>query len=286
MLDILDDKKKNGGNVIKSSVRLNVANYESTMKDIEERLLKSLKLIKSEYSVIGSTGKRVEGSYGDLDIAISKDSLDINHLGDCHAEYIEDIVLELNYEYHLYMNNQMIHIAWPIINDDGCQPDSVVQLDIMLVDDLEWSTWMYYSPAPDESNWKGLYRNYVLFALAKYTDFLVLVAEGKEIITWEKYTFNMLEGFYAVRQTRFNMKTGKILKNHKNVFRALLTRDPNEALNYLFDNDVKKEDVLTFEQIIELLKKGKSKFKDYDFIRLKIAHELEQNGWIVPQVLE
>ena len=251
----LADLLLEGGNAIKSSSRINQTNVNATLDTIYKKLLPKLKLDKKYTASLGSTGKKKIGdSSGDIDLAIDAGALlkvnKINTPDDVY-DFIIKAASSLTKEVADLRSIGLISIAWPIENIDGLQKNEFVQLDLMLVNSIEFAEWAYFSPKWDESPWKGGVRNELFFAIAKYVDYKALKKQAKESgeivdTEWERNFYDLGKGLLKGIQTNIGKK-GNPTKSVKTLDKWLLSNNPEEITKIFFGDAFSPSDVLTFE---------------------------------------
>ena len=188
-----DEVKANGGNAVKGVSRINQRNVGWTFRNFMEVLGRELGLKRSHTAIIGSAGKKAPGeSSGDIDIAI-----EILHRHDLRFDFYDFIISELerlDYAFKDMRQIGIISIAYPIISADGEQRGKFVQIDLMIVDSIEYAKWGYYSPDYVVSEYKGLYRNELNFFIAKYAELHPTLVRDEVIVEWERYWFSTKDG--------------------------------------------------------------------------------------------
>ncbi len=289
-----------GGNAVKNVSRIYQENVKETLASIEKALLPLLNV--KNYKVLGSTGKKNPGgSSGDIDIAIDINEF-IKNNGASLTTYedvfslVEEKVKALPYNYKPMRSLGIISVAWPIqtdynANKEYWQDGQFVQVDIMLVKNLKLAEWSFYSPAEWESKWKGLYRNELLYSIAKYMDLKVLKKafdkEGKEVdVEWERYMFSLKDGLLKAKQGRAINKNGDILKSVITIEKQLVTDDIEKIVEMLFGPNVKPTDVLTYDDTIKFILSPNFIYKDKRDKILKMAAEgIKRNSYLLPPEL-
>jgi len=286
---------KEGGNAIKMSSRINQENVEATLDSIYKTLLPRLNITKSDIGLLGSTGKKAPGdSSGDIDLAISvqaiiKNNEEIETPKELY-DFIYKVASDLSPEVKDMRGMGIISLAWPIVNADGRQDNEYVQLDLMTVDSVDWAKWAYYSPAWNESPYKGLYRNELLYAIAKYMDYETLKTaldkEGNEVdVEWKRNFFDLGKGLLTGQQTRMGKKG--IVKTTKTINKTLLTADPRKAAKMMFGPDAEPNDLLTWEQTFAAVMDKDFVYADKRNDILKMAKEgILRKGFPVPPELD
>lgn len=280
-----------GGNAIKSSTRIHQENVADTVEDIYKKLLPLLKLKKDDTSMLGSTGKKKPGgSSGDIDLALSIQSLmknnDLETTKDIY-DYLVKQTHTITHELKDMRQMGLISIAWPIANTDGTQDGEFVQLDLMVVDSIDWATWAYYSPAEWESPWKGLYANEFLFFIAKYAGFkpLKTTVDGKAI-EYERYFFDLGKGLLKGIQS-YEGKNG-LVKNPKTLSKEVVSDDKTLVTKLLFGEDIDPMEIRSYEGIMKVVNDSK-RFKFYKNrkeIFKEVASGILKKGYPIPEDLE
>lgn len=132
--------------------------------------------------LLGSTGKKP--SSGDIDIGIDARGLKerskivnlikLNEI--CARKGINSCINTVNYN--------MLHVAFP-----QAGANKLVQVDVLLTDTPEFTKFYMFSPAPNESRYKGAHRNCLLNAiLYEATLEPILVGEDGEPLRWTQLT--------------------------------------------------------------------------------------------------
>ena len=249
-----------GGNAIHSSTRIGAKNFKATLEDMFGQVLPLLKLSKSDVRVLGSGGKKADtDTYGDIDIGVPiGEVLKNNNLTtlDEVKNLIKSVLKKVATETKFGEGNLVYSFSWPIVG----QENEVAQIDFMLVDDADWANFMYHSPAYYESQWKGIYRNLLLFAVAREAEYKSRKQQDGVDTEWEKVMFNMNSGFFKAVQTNLSASTGKITKTARTIEKQLLSKNPEEVIKILFGDSFSPSDVTSFEKTFAAI--SSSKFKN------------------------
>lgn len=250
---------KEGGHAVSNVTRVNQENAIPTFNDIVAKFLPALGLKKSDVELLGSVGKKApNGSSGDIDIAVSAPAL----LKQKGIESFEDIMFKigkqaerLGLEHKIMVGIGIVSISYPITNADGKQPGQFVQTDFMIVDDIHYSKWAYFSPSYLESKYSGFYRNKLMFAIAKHVGFKVLDThkETGQPIKWKRHVLSLDKGLDRGIQTNISPKTGAVTKKTTMLARENLTKDPDAIIKMLFGPKYRAKDILTWEQAFKAL---------------------------------
>jgi hypothetical protein len=246
---------KESGNAIKGLSRINQENVEKTLEEIYKKLLPKLKIKKSDTALLGSTGKKLPGgSSGDIDLAISLDSIMKNNNVVTFGNLLDIIIPKLKSLSSEIKDSRglgIITIKWPISNTDGKQKNEFVQLDLMFVDSLKYSSWTFYSPHEKDSKYKGVYRVKMMSSILKNIDKKVIktiVQEDEDIpVRWENYIMDLKAGvFKAIKD-----KQGKkgLLKKAKTVEKSFISNEPKTIVKLMLGPDFTLADANSFETL-------------------------------------
>jgi hypothetical protein len=267
---------KEGGNAVEGVGPINQENVEATMAVIYKELLPALGLSKSDTASLGSTGKKGPGQQsGDIDLAVSVQALTKNNNIETPADlytFIEQTLQKFTDRTRIMGGIGIVTCAWPISNTDGKQEGEFVQLDIMTVDSVDWARWAFFAPSFDQSPYKGLYRNEILYAIARYMDYesleTALDKEGVEVdARWKRKFYDLGKGILSGEQSRMGKKG--IVKTVKTLNKEILSQNPEEAVTMFFGPDFKPNDMLTWEQAFAAI-------MDSDFIHADHRQEILQ----------
>ena len=237
-------------------------------------------------AVIGSAGKKKPGdSSGDIDIAISADKI-AGHLDTSLSKVlfvINDLLKSKGMDTSMAVGFNQVSIAAPIA---GNPANGVGQVDLMLSNDITWSTFMYHSPdfTKDESKYKGAYRNILLMAAIgkSYVEILDQTEDGN-VKEYEAYVIRLNQGVVKVRKS-FVGKKG-LLKNAALLkeFDKEITNVPTQIVDLLFTSaDVKN--IMTYEGLRDLINSGQFKFPEKrDSIFREFEIKLGMSGLPLPE---
>lgn len=283
-----------GGNAIKSSSRINQENVAATLADIEKRLLPLLNVSVSGTANLGSTGKKAPGdSSGDIDLGISVQELTVNNGLKTPQElydFVYTVANKMSDEVKDMRSIGLISLAWPIANVDSKQEGEFVQLDLMIVDSIDWAKWAYYAPAYNESPYKGLYRNELLYAVARFMDYTVIHRamddSGQEVdAEWKRNFFDLGKGILTGTQTRMGKKG--IVKAVKTLNKEIVSADPREAVKMLFGPHATPNDVLTWEDTFRAVMSNDFPYKNNRPEILQMTKQgILNKGYPIPPELE
>lgn len=244
---------KEGGNAVSGVSRINQLNVASTLEALFSILLQKLKLQKKDIATLGSTGKKAPlQSSGDIDIAIDAKAL-LKSSGQKTLDSVYDYLLKVAKELSSTDVKDgrglgTISFAFPISNTDGQQPKSLVQIDLFVVDSMDYAGWIYYGPHYTESQLKGVYRNILLAQVAKYASLKIIKTQDGTDVTREKLVFNFAKGLMKNTESKEGKKG--LLKNFKTIDSQLVSQNPDEISKILFGDGYRGSDLLTFESVL------------------------------------
>jgi hypothetical protein len=239
-----------GGNAVVASP-IPQKYVKDTLSAIEKDMLKPLGLTKKgiDWETIGSVGKKKEDS-GDIDILVNVLSLIKNNKKietvDDIAPFIQSILKKQGFDYKYSKGLGVFSFQYPVVGQD-----SLVQLDLMLTDNMEYSVWAYWSPTSTETRFKkmGLYRNLLLASittemkkeiLSKFDD-----GTPKEV---KKYILAMDGGVYT-KVLSYVGKKGQPVKSAKVLFQGEATKNVNEIVELLLGKGATQADTNSFESV-------------------------------------
>lgn len=248
-------------------------------------------------TIIGSTGKKEISN--DIDVAV-----DMN-------EYpFEDTCEALKRFYgedNCFINKgaKIGSFAVPANTQAGIL-EKLIQIDLMFVNNIEWAKFIYYSPSPSESRYKGAIRTILLSAVASnhgemgkdmfvFTDG-ILVGAVRRCIDFSLGLKRKIE----VRRTK---KDGTLLKTMKPAtleeFREKFPYartelvddvktidDPNVVVKTLFGPGTNVADINTAEKIIEIINHWEARDKIYERAAQRLKRGVEKIGPIPPEIEE
>ena len=167
---------------------------------------------------------------------------------------------------------------------------SVAYLFKMIVDSVELAAWTYFSPSYLQSELKGLYRNALLMAIAKYMGHKTLKTlpdDSNQPIEWERYFYKMNTGLEFGKQTNLSPKTGKLTKSRRSFDQKSVTNKPDEIVKHLFGPKYNAKDILTFEDAYKAIMSSGFPHKS---IRKKVFQEaanmIQNKGYPIPKEID
>lgn len=262
-----------GGHAVSNVVKINNDNVADTVADASKTILSSLGLsIPESARLLGSAGKKdLGGQSGDLDIAVDYSVImkKNNVSEDQLLGFIEKKCQAVSPDVTVNKGTKIISCAYPIVNSDGKQPDSFVQMDLMLVesDILDYSEFSFWSPKESESKYKGLYRTSLLITIAKVINMKVieraLDKSGQEVpATWERLFMDLRTGLFKGKQTSRSDKTGQIGKQKRTFEKVLVSNKKDEVIKLLLGKYATEADTNSLESLWKFIHSPKFPYKD------------------------
>lgn len=251
-----------GGNAFKNTVRVKREDIPSIITDIVSAL--EFPGLTEEYamdSLMGSCGKKETS--GDIDIAMNTYSARSffekeEPVFDLY-EFIENLKEKLprNRLFLETSNMGNVMTAWPY-------KEGVVQCDFIF-GKKEWLQFSHYSPAENESSFKGVFLTQSFGILAKMnTDYetdvakvgLVLSLENGLMKRWRMIKYKG-QGVKEVETEYFETKYSNLPR-----FNRIGTVDtPDDAIRIIFGEKVDFSSINTFEKIVSFLKNKTSMYE-------------------------
>lgn len=242
-----------GGNVFSDTSVIEQDNVLPTLKEFEKKILLPLfKLSLQDVELLGSALKKSQPS-NDLDLAIQT-NLDFSSV-----KY--PIPHKINKGLH------QVYTKFPQFDKTGKNiPNTFVQIDLMF-GDKDYLKFSFHSPSFDESKYKAIYRNLLLFNIARNIQENVIKDEKGKVISRTRFGFDMLNGLVKYDEVLKKTKFDKISKK-------LITKDPGKITKYLLGDKFTVKDLNSFESIYSALK---SKDFKYPNLRKKIIENYKES---------
>lgn len=241
-----------GGNAVPDVVRINQRNVQHTVEWVYHQILAKTGISRSDMAVVGSAGKKdpakngeLAGSSGDIDIAVSCGDIGVSTI----LTRIADVAARQQIAYKVLIGLGILSLRIPIVASDDMQNGQYCQVDIMPVESLSWVQWSYYSPSFTESQYSGLYRNEVIFAIAGAMCNVTRSDDHGNPVEWSRCFYDLNRGLMAGVQTRMG-KRGVPIKTVKTLAgKMLMTNNPIVAAQLLFGEGTTPDSVLTWESV-------------------------------------
>lgn len=241
-----------GGKALIGTSRINQPNAQPTIDDLLKNL-KDYNITNANIAQVGSaTKKKPEESSGDIDFV---------HTLDVDNKQLLRFADSLRLEHRLITGLKILSVKYPIVNEDGKQPNQSVQVDFIPVNDLNWAKWSYHSPSHTESKYSSSHRNEILFTVARYANTNYTKHINEEAVEWDRWFFDPAKGLMEGSQTRVG-KRGAPIKTVKTVNKKVLTADPKKAVELLFGNEFDYNKMMSYEDVMKVLLSDGFKNKD------------------------
>lgn len=276
-----------GGNAVEA-VPIEQKNIPATLKDLQKQILTPLKLDKrgEDWEVLGSAGKKSAPS-GDLDLAVNLLSLLKNPgLKDQNdvIKYVEAFTKKKGLQVTVSHGIGVVSFSFPISGQDG-----EVQVDLMITDDMGFTTWAYFSPSDTESRFKkmGFYRGMLLSTVISTVGTKVTkkFEDSDDAQELEQMFLDFSKGF-GKKLTSFVGKSGKKVKTGKVLNREFISRVPSEIVEIVFGKGSNLATTNSFESIMIALNSPGFPFKKaIPEIKKKVKDTLVRMGLPVPEEL-
>lgn len=274
---------KEGGHALSvGTSRITQRNAVATIAKVRRDIAKMFKLQPDDIDVIGSAGKKLAGSTsGDLDMGVSTPALmHTLNTGDVKTTSVA-IAARLDRVYpesRILMAGNIVSFAMPIVNVDGSQPNELVQCDLMLTPDVNYAKFGYHSPREADSQYKGLYRNHILFAIAQHADPEDSEEEADGSIVRTRLWFDTANGLMYGKQ-RVTPAGKKIM-----IGRQTLSRDPRDVVKVLLGPGFTVKDTDSFETLWKAINSSRFVYRrQLPSIVATIRDELKKEKVPMPQ---
>lgn len=260
-----------GGSAIKGSHPLTQAEAREISMHAIRDLKALLKLESTQIAVVGSAGlKAPDQLSGDIDIAVVADVAAVKRA-------VEQLALDGRFKHMPGLN---------VFSYAKLHGNKVAQVDVIPTTSIKLAKWAYHNdPADLKLGLKGSHRNELLFAIAKYAEYVSTAKDqdGKDSARI-RLVFDLSRGLYRFTQDRAGKRGLK--KSFSTVTKQLVTSDPDEICARLFGDGVTAKQVLTFDDALKLMLSSsfKHKGKLKEIIERAITG-LEQKKLVVPHEL-
>jgi hypothetical protein len=242
-----------GGNAVEDARPITQAEIDKTYAFV----------IKEVFPIFGLTGdgdakpigsfkkKAAEQTSGDIDIAILAERIaGLNGISlDQVLDFLDTKLQENGYSTSKNRGFNQVSFGVPV---EGDRKKGTAQIDFMLTDNINFSTFMYHSPdfTLAESKYKGLYRNILLMNIISNSkrETTKLTDKG-EVAEYRSYVLRLNEGIVEVTKTFMGakglVKTPRLLKEQD----KFVTNTPDVIAELAFGSDVPASEIMTFENI-------------------------------------
>jgi hypothetical protein len=242
-----------GGNAIELARPIKQSEIDLTYDFVIKTVYPLLGLTEGFAKPIGSFKKKApDQTSGDIDIAVLADRIaGENGLPlDKVLEFVDATLRGAGYEPSTNKGLQQCSIGVPI---EGKKNNGIGQIDLMLTDNLDFSTFMYHSPdfTKSESKYKGLYRNILLMMIIGNSKRQTTKLTDKgEVQEYKAYVLRLNQGVVSVTKSFMGARgnivgQAKLLKDQD----RFITNTPEVIAELAFGPDVPVSELMTFEDM-------------------------------------
>jgi hypothetical protein len=137
--------------------------------------------------------------------------------------------------------------------------EKFVQVDVML-GDTSYIKWARFGTSSDKkhrdySPLKGIVRNMLLNSINRFAAKLQFIDAEHSDVQRTRYLVDFDKGLFKAVQTRLG-RGNKVLKDWKTISKEFISSDPDVIASIIFGEDTKSDDLRTFENVVEQLKKS------------------------------
>lgn len=268
---ICEEVLKQGGNAVSNVQRIAKDNIQPTLDKLCETIFKKYPNLKwgDTIFLLGSTGKK--DFSGDIDIGIDFEAIKEHSEQEVLDEvkqlfkflYNADICKEIKIN---DITNDMLHLAFPQYNNQGKELNENVQIDILITPNKKFCQFYMYSPAQNETKYKGAHRNELFRAIIKTTSYKPLKTiqkDGQDVVAqWEQQDMTS-KGLYWQKKTlidqngnwlKYKDTDQDLIQSYAKVLeQKLVSGDPKEVINMLV-GDYQFEQINSFEKLFNVIK--------------------------------
>jgi hypothetical protein len=239
-----------GGNAVEEARPITQAEVDATYQFVIREVYPILGLTEDFAKPIGSFKKKSpDQTSGDIDIAVLAERIaGQNALAmDEVLTFVDSALRGAGYTPSTNKGLQQCSIGVPV---EGKKGNGIAQIDLMLTDNLDFSTFMYHSPdfTKSESKYKGLYRNILLMMIIGNSkrETTKLTDKG-EVEEYKAYVLRLNQGVVSVAKTfmgaRGITKQAKLLSDQD----RFITNTPEIIAELAFGPKVPVSELMTFE---------------------------------------
>jgi hypothetical protein len=250
---IKEERVFEGGNAIENARPIKQSEIDLTYDFVIKEVYPILGLSEDFARPIGSFKKKApDQTSGDIDIAVLAERIaGQNGLAmDEVLTFIDSALRGAGYEPTSNKGLQQCSIGVPV---EGKSNNGIAQIDLMLTDNLDFSTFMYHSPdfTKAESKYKGLYRNILLMMIISNSKRQTTKLTDKgEVQEYKAYVLRLNQGIVSVTKT-FMGKKGNIVKQASLLHDQdkFITNTPEVIAELAFGPDIPVSELMTFEDM-------------------------------------
>lgn len=227
---------------------------------------------KDSLFLLGSTGKKTDS--GDIDIGLDANILHDNIL--VSLMKLDELCAKNNIKSYINtISFDMLHVCFQ-------QPNNkFVQIDLLLTEYPEFTKFFMFSPAENESRYKGAHRNTLLKSILLAATLSNVIYDNKhQPIKWNQYDLTS-NGMIQCAKTLVDENGNRLMykttnepleiEYAKNEYIHYLSHDVDTIIKFIV-GDFKQEDIDTFEKLFNIVVHNDSfKHKDKRDTILKIC---------------
>lgn len=286
---------KEGGHATEQwgTTRANQADMQAALKFMSKA--SGIPAEELRNGLLGSTELTLLGirpDSGDVDIAIDLNKYDM-------TEIHNKVLAAVNGEGTLASGLRTGSYACPVGNGKK------IQVDFMYFDSVTWAKFMYHSDEGRNSKFKGVVRNQLLMACVRHMIHpgdMVIKNEAGDVVARASRSIDPNKGMRRIfKMVSINKRTGQPNKTLGTVTpedlkarypdaefipREDLVNDPDTLVKALFGDGVTPADIMTVENLIDVVKRKIDDNKLREVIGLDAAAQLDQAGIPYPPALK
>jgi len=242
-----------GGNAVSDSRPITQDEVDATYKFVIDKIFPILGLTEEYAKPIGSFKKKApDQTSGDIDIAVlaeriaGQNGLTLDEV----ITFMDSALRGSGYTPTTNKGLQQCSIGVPV---EGKSNNGIAQIDLMLTDNLDFSTFMYHSPdfTKAESKYKGLYRNILLMSIiSNIKRETTKLTDKGEIEEYRSYVLRLNQGVVQVTKS-FLGKKGNIVKTDRLLHDQdkFISNTPEVIAELSFGPNVPISELMSFEDM-------------------------------------
>lgn len=223
-------------------------------------------LNSNQWAIVGSfNNKKGDTEINDIDITIKIDAISTAKID--HPNKIDIVLSNIqNKLKDLRIKSRKFSIINTVSGRLRIREGRYIQIDLIPVTSLTWGTFIYHSPRPTLSKYKGLYRNALIEAVAKSIHFNEIKYEKDQryfkkgdIKSYTRYRMIKNAGLWTVVEQNEGVRKPNY-KKIQNTY-TMITDDSKKIINILLGvKDLEK--VTTFESVWNIVKSKEFKYNN------------------------
>jgi len=267
-----------GGRAFDDLSNFTAANSNEIKNEVIQLMEEKFGLNSNQWAIVGSFNNKKDSSeINDIDIVVKIDALSTINLN--HPKDIDRVLTNIENKFkNLKIKSRVFSIIGVVSARLRIRENRYIQVDIIPVTNLNWGTFIYHSPRPTESKYKGLYRNALIEAVAKSVHFNEVKYETdqryfkeSEVKSYTRYRMIKNAGLWSVVEQNEGVRKPKYVKIQNSY--TSITDDPKKIINILLGTD-DLESIKTFESVWGIV--SSKTFKHH-----KVLNEIIKNFKII-----